>query len=62
MKINLDYFMTATCVFAILYILLSPNLEERFQNEEVLKEVDDKFTDDLDHKYGLNKQHRHHSF
>jgi hypothetical protein len=45
--------------FLILFLLQRRNVEEGFKS---FAKPDDSFTDGLDHKYGINKQHRHHSF
>lgn len=54
-------FFTLLCVFAIFYILLKPKVEEQYKNV-ITQQPIDLFSDGLDHKLGLNKKHRHHSF
>jgi len=50
-------------LLAVLIALLLNYLKtEKFQNQKNISLPDDLFSDGLDHKMGLNKNHRHHSF
>ena len=60
--VKVNSIIILACMFALFYLVLKPNFEEKYQNNKQEEKPDDLFSDGLDHNLGLNKKHRHHSF